>query len=128
MHNYSKKYKIRALAIVILSVLSGTVLFFDKNSFAQDIVVEGQQIGGDILAILNDLNKIKLDDSIFSDPVFVSLKDYSVTIPKELKGRQNPFLPIGSGGTIAPTKTPDVTASVATTTKTTTGTTTPVRK
>lgn len=54
------------------------------------------QISGDILVTLNSLHTIKLDNGIFSDPVFVSLSDYGVTIPPQDAGRRNPFAPVGS--------------------------------
>jgi hypothetical protein len=47
----------------------------------------------DVLLTLSNLNTLKLDDSIFSDPVFTSLSDYSVAIPPEAAGRRNPFAP-----------------------------------
>jgi hypothetical protein len=47
----------------------------------------------DVLTTLSSLNTIKLDPSIFSNPVFVALTDYSVAIPPESSGRNNPFAP-----------------------------------
>lgn len=57
--------------------------------------VGNNQKGREILALLADLKKISLDESIFSDPIFQSLKDFSVELAPEPKGRQNPFAPIG---------------------------------
>ena len=48
----------------------------------------------DVLATLSSLHTIKLDNTIFSDPVFTSLTDYGVAIPPESAGRRNPFAPI----------------------------------
>ncbi|HVZ75820.1 MAG TPA: hypothetical protein VG934_00935 [Candidatus Paceibacterota bacterium] len=48
----------------------------------------------DVLSTLSSLNTIKLDPSIFSDPTFTALSDYSVAIPTESVGRRNPFSPI----------------------------------
>lgn len=39
------------------------------------------------------LNKVKIDDGIFSDPSFQSLEDWSRPIPDEAAGRANPFAP-----------------------------------
>jgi hypothetical protein len=50
----------------------------------------------DILVTLQSINSIKLDNTIFTDPVFVSLTDFGVTIPPETVGRRNPFAPLGA--------------------------------
>lgn len=51
-----------------------------------------------ILQTLGRLHTIKLDPSIFTDPTFVSLSDFGVTIPPQQAGRRNPFAPLGSAG------------------------------
>ncbi len=51
-------------------------------------------VGGDLLVILSDLRTMKLDDSIFSDPLFRSLKNFRVELSSEPVGRDNPFAPI----------------------------------
>jgi hypothetical protein len=50
----------------------------------------------DLLATLSHLHTITLSDSIFSDPVFLSLTDFGVEIPPQNVGRPNPFAPLGS--------------------------------
>jgi hypothetical protein len=63
-----------------------------------------------ILVTLQDLNTIKLDDSIFTNPVFLSLTDFGVTIPLENVGRSDPFAPLAGvslkTGLTLPTGTP----------------------
>lgn len=54
-----------------------------------------QSVSGDLLVTLNSLHTIKLDNSIFGDPVFASLSDFGVSIPAQDAGRRNPFAPIG---------------------------------
>ena len=48
----------------------------------------------DVLATLANLTTIKLDNKIFTDPLFTTLTDYSVTIPSQTAGRRNPFAPL----------------------------------
>ncbi|TSC69160.1 MAG: hypothetical protein G01um101456_304 [Parcubacteria group bacterium Gr01-1014_56] len=48
----------------------------------------------DVLVTLSNLHTIKLDNSIFTDPLFTSLTDYSVAIPPQNAGRRNPFAPL----------------------------------
>ncbi len=67
----------------------------------------GSPLSSDILITLQSVNSIKLDNSIFTDPAFVSLSDFGVTIPAQNVGRRNPFLPVGvaSKATSTTTKT-----------------------
>ena len=49
-----------------------------------------------IVATLLTLRAVKLDGTIFSDPTFTQLKDFSTEIVPEPVGRTNPFAPISS--------------------------------
>jgi hypothetical protein len=57
---------------------------------AQD---DTSRISRDLIVTLSNLNTIRLDDSIFTDPVFLSLSDFGVQIPLQPVGRRNPFAP-----------------------------------
>lgn len=109
MKNYKPIHKIIAVFLTAICLAISTAAFYGKNSFAQDEAAGGGQIGGDILSILGDLGSIRLDDSVFQNPIFQSLKDYSVVIPREIKGRKNPFLPIGQD--VIPTGATEKTAT-----------------
>ena len=51
----------------------------------------------DFLNTLLSIKSIKLDDSIFSDPTFLSLHDSSIVLTEDTTaGRHDPFAPIGS--------------------------------
>jgi len=66
---------------------------------------EVANISEDFISLLLSVKSIKLDDSIFQDPSFISLKDSSITLVQDgNEGRTNPFAPIGSE--VAPTPTP----------------------
>lgn len=56
-------------------------------------------LSADILVTLQSIHSITLDNAIFSDPVFISLSDFGVTIPAENVGRRNPFAPFTAGKT-----------------------------
>lgn len=57
---------------------------------------KNRAVAQDFLALLLSVTSIKLDDSIFSDPAFASLRDSSITlVPDGNEGRVNPFAPIG---------------------------------
>lgn len=50
----------------------------------------------DISALSEELQKIKIDASLFSSPLFTSLFDFSTPIIPEDQGRPNPFNKIGT--------------------------------
>ncbi len=55
----------------------------------------------ELITLLSQLRTIDLDRSLYSDPVFLSLSDFSVVLIPEPISRPNPFAPIGSEG-VAP--------------------------
>ena len=58
--------------------------------------VNDTAISDKFLTLLLNMKTIKLDQSIFSDVAFTSLRDFSTTIaPETNPGRANPFAPIG---------------------------------
>lgn len=54
-------------------------------------------LGRELLTTLARLKSTKLDTSIFSDPVFVSLRDFGVEIAPQPVGRRNPFAALDQG-------------------------------
>lgn len=50
----------------------------------------------EILTTLSQLHTLRLEPAIFTDPTFVSLTDFGVTIPPQNAGRRNPFAPLGN--------------------------------
>ena len=61
------------------------------------VVGENISIGADFLSTLLSVKNIKLDDSIFNNGAFSTLRDSSIElIPDQNEGRPNPFAPIGS--------------------------------
>lgn len=57
---------------------------------------QASPVSQELIATLGKLHTITLDQTVFSDPVFVSLNDFGVTIPPEATGRRNPFAPVGA--------------------------------
>jgi len=113
----TKRHKVMFGFLVLSFVFLGFAVFYGQNTRAQDATAPQtttvsdtttaplgtdavSQIGTQVIALLGEMGNIKLDGSLFSDPNFQSLQDYSIEIPPELKGRPNPFDPIGMG--IAP--------------------------
>jgi hypothetical protein len=64
-------------------------------------------VSDSFLSTLLNVQSIKLDDSVFSDPAFATLRDSTIIlIPDSNPGRSNPFAPIGSDITSAPAGSP----------------------
>lgn len=102
--------------IILFVVVLGALFFGYKFFFVKEAtpalsvqgVTEGNKTGKDFLVALINLQNINLDaaNTLLSDPSFSRLRDMSVSLPDEPRGRPNPFRPIGS----------DVPGSSATTT------------
>lgn len=54
---------------------------------------EASLIAAKFIKQISILNRVKISGSLFSDPSFQTLKDWSRPIPEEAAGRPNPFAP-----------------------------------
>lgn len=91
-----KKTLIYGSILAVLLVVAYFVLFAGGEG---DIVTVASQdptsaVSEELIKTLTSLNTIKLDESLFSDPAFVSLSDFGVIIPEQPIGRRNPFAPL----------------------------------
>ncbi len=102
------------VSVVILAVF-GYVVFNAITSTEVPVSSDGTPvvtdlIGQDLLILVDKLETIKIDKAIFSSPLFTSLKDNSVAIQEEQKGRVNPFSQIGvDSGSVSGTGIPSST-------------------
>ena len=70
------------------------------------ITIEDPSVAQDFLSLLLSVQGIKLDDAIFSDNAFSSLRDSSITLtPDGNEGRPNPFAPFGTENIVLPAST-----------------------
>lgn len=99
---FIKKYKniaLSILAIAIAGVLYGVI--FGKSGPDLSLLTSETPsagvgvVGEDVLDLLQTLRSIKLDGSLFEDPAFRSLEDFSQELVPEPVGRENPFAPVG---------------------------------
>ena len=98
---------------IVIAAMAALYYFYSSGSNAPLLTSsEGTDspVSQEILATLGNLRTIRLDNSIFSDPLFVSLSDFGVTIPPAAAGRRNPFAPVGQNG---PAATPAATTTGA---------------
>lgn len=92
-----KKTIIYGTILTVLLIVAYFVMFAGGGD--GDVVTVASQdptfaVSEDLIKTLSSLNTIKLDESIFSDPAFVSLSDFGVAIPSQPIGRRNPFAPL----------------------------------
>lgn len=87
--------------IIFVAILAGlyfayTFFFSDNSTPVATISPEGSggDVGANILPLLLQLKTIKLDQTVFADPIFKSLQNFSVDLPIEGTGRPDPFAPV----------------------------------
>ncbi|MDQ5893438.1 MAG: hypothetical protein QG640_450 [Patescibacteria group bacterium] len=91
--------------VIIIIILALAAYFYFKGSPDDSSVssleadnsptsADAQAVGTRVLSLLNQINSLKIDSSIFDSAVYKSLVDYTITIPEQNVGRPNPFAPI----------------------------------
>lgn len=97
-----KKYK---KAIIVIVVIAGALLaysFISTPSSSNDDLIsittqdDLQILSRDIVRNLNRIAALKLDKSVFNDPVLRNLSDFSERISPQQSGRRNPFAPFSN--------------------------------
>jgi hypothetical protein len=115
----NQKTKQIIIAVILIIVGFFTVQYFlgstDEAPLTQDDRVQDVEGGREIIVLLNRLNQVTLNSSIFNNKVFLGLVNFEKPIPDQPIGRPNPFAPVGND------------ALIPTTSGTTTGTTTRLR-
>jgi hypothetical protein len=69
------------------------------------VATGGSAADKNLVSTLLALRAVKLDGTIFSDPGFTSLKDFSTQIVPEPVGRPNPFAPLPSSASASASST-----------------------
>ena len=100
--DFIKKYKNIAFSIVAIAIaaaLYGAIFGKSGPDFSlltsETPLAGAGSVGEDVLELLATLRGIELDGSIFEDPAFRSLEDFSRELVPEPVGRENPFAPVG---------------------------------
>lgn len=100
----AKLKNILIMVVVVALLLLAYFLFFNKKE-APLLTGSEKEVSGvglsnqdkDLLSILLNMKNIEIDNSLFTNSTFSSLKDTSIElIPDGKEGRVNPFAPIGS--------------------------------
>jgi len=101
----SKKTWIWGVGIVLVAVIA--YFYFSGGSAPSSqasLQVQAGSVtpGSQVLALLNQIQSLRIDRSLFSDPGYKSLQDYSVAIPPQGVGRADPFAPLPGDAVSAP--------------------------
>lgn len=82
--------------VIVLLLFAGYQFFFAEPEGSVVTVTQTPGAGPDqdLVALLFELRAIRLDNEIFSDPLFTSLADFGQELVPEPTGRQNPFAPL----------------------------------
>ncbi len=95
----SKKPLFTIIAIIGAALLA-YFFFIGGKAPASDAILqtvatpEANAASARILNLLNQIKSLKIETTIFTNPAYQTLQDYSVPIPAVPVGRPNPFAPI----------------------------------
>ena len=102
MNNIIQKIKIPAIILVVIVAIFFGYTSLTKNSgntsgLVSDSTVNSatSQADQDFLQLLLQIQNVRIDSGIFTNPVFLSLQDDGLPILEQPQGRPNPFSPIG---------------------------------
>ena len=113
-----KTKQIIIITVIIIIAFIGYKMFFPGGDTGATLTGSPSTAqfadGQTILVLLDNLNKVALDESIFSNNIFTSLVDFERPIQDQVIGRPNPFAPIGldSSGSVLPQGTSSVRVKV----------------
>lgn len=101
METESSNTKKIVIALVLIAVVGFAlyIFFFRKVEVAVVLdefgnPVQAQVVGQDLIDLLEELQAVSLDDSLFSTAAYRGLIDSSVVLSPQPQGRSNPFAPI----------------------------------
>jgi hypothetical protein len=86
------------VGIVVLAIIyfyfSGESPATSNSSLQLQSSAQETLVGARVLSLLNQINSLRIDTSIFKTKEYESLTDYAVDIPEIPVGRANPFAPL----------------------------------
>jgi hypothetical protein len=90
------------LIILIVLVVGAGIYFYTMGDRvpAGSSLLQGNSatlpdnVAAEVLALLNQIKSLEIDPTVFDEPVYQTLVDYSVPIPPQNVGRVNPFAPV----------------------------------
>lgn len=96
MTSLSTKRLVIALGVVLALIFFGYTFFIKDSAVPTVISQTSSEAGDNILLLVETLNKITIDKTLFESPLFLGLQDFSVELYPEQIGRPNPFASVGA--------------------------------
>jgi hypothetical protein len=84
---------IAIVVFVLVIVVYNT--FLKPGQITLPSEAEAVSVGDDLLKMADQIMSVNIDKSLFNDPNYVYLTDFSAEIPQDPVGRPNPFNVIG---------------------------------
>ena len=108
MNNNKPSSSKSTISILVIVALAGLGYFWwsgNSTPASSSITSSDSQaaVGVQVLNLLNQIQSLSIDTSLFTDPAYKTLVDYSVMIPPVPVGRSNPFAPIPGFSTVSTT-------------------------
>ena len=97
--------------VIVIAAAIGYFYFYGNSASTPSTLLSSSPtsdsaiVGAQVLGLLNQIQSLKIDTSIFTDPGYNTLRDYSVAIPPVNVGRPNPFAPLPGFSNTAPAPT-----------------------
>ncbi len=95
------------MGALLVVIIAGSLYYvWSGSGSAEPLLTDSQgtsPLSQELLLTLGQVTTITLDETLFKDPVYLSLSDFGVTIPRQTAGRRNPFAPVGTTGAVATT-------------------------
>ena len=102
--NHQSSSKTPIIVFIVILLIGIAIYFYtlgDPNtssissldSQSNEDMTNTQAEGANVLMLLNQVNSLKIDATIFNGAVYQSLVDYTVEVPEQPVGRPNPFTP-----------------------------------
>lgn len=96
----SSKKSIIIIVIIVIVAIIGYFYYSGKNQSSDTSLLASapnaadQAVGARVLLLLNQIQSLHIDTTIFKNPAYQALQDYTVSIPTLNVGRYNPFAPL----------------------------------
>jgi len=101
MNNNNTRYSSKNwlwMAIIVAVAVLAYFMFFSKPAVDESVLLTqpggGEEVGLRVLNLLNQIQSLRIDATLFQSAAYRSLQDYTVEIPTDTVGRDNPFAPI----------------------------------
>jgi hypothetical protein len=96
----NNRQKILTYVLVLVLIAAGYYYYnlYGGSSITAGVVSTDYSapVGEDILLLVQKMDRVNIDESVFTSRLFTNLIDSSISVNQEEKYRPNPFAPLGN--------------------------------